>query len=192
MVLIPQECNAFTQKYTGRRVNRIITAVKISVAFHPNNRPPNVQFYETPALWDTGATHSIITDATVQAMGLVPTGQRMVQHGGGQSQHNTHVVNFYLPNQVAIGGVIVTEHPANDGSFGAIIGMDIIMGGDLAITNHKGESWMTFRYPSIEGCDYVADFKKLSQPAVSNKVSRNAKCPCGSNKKYKYCHGQSA
>jgi len=125
----------------------------------------------------------------------------MVQHGGGQSEHNTHIVNFYLPNQVAIGGVIVTEHPANDGAFGAIIGMDIIMGGDFCITNHQGQSWVTFRYPSFGSTDYVADFNqaplnlKVRQPPVIvpghniPKVGRNEMCPCGSGRKYKKCHG---
>ena len=28
------------------------------------------------------------------------------------------------------------------------------------------------------------------QQAVSNKVPRNAPCPCGSSKKYKQCHGR--
>jgi len=27
------------------------------------------------------------------------------------------------------------------------------------------------------------------QPAVSDKIQRNAPCPCGSGKKYKHCHG---
>lgn len=198
-----QECLAFTQKHSGR-VNRIITEVHISVAFDPKNQPANVQFFKTLALWDTGATHSILTDATVKSLSLKPTGKRMVQHGGGLSEHNTHVVNFYLPNHVAIAGVIATEHPENDGSFGAIIGMDIMMGGDMSITNHQGETWFTFRFPSYGAVDYVADFdamKKQKNPsfkpkplitpqsAAIPKVGRNDPCPCGSGRKYKKCHG---
>jgi preprotein translocase subunit SecA len=30
----------------------------------------------------------------------------------------------------------------------------------------------------------------LVEQAVSNKVPRNAPCPCGSGKKYKQCHGR--
>jgi hypothetical protein len=125
---------------------------------------------------------------------LQPTGKRLVHHAGGKGDYNTHVVNFYLPNQVAIGGVLVTECPDNDGSFGAIIGMDIILGGDLSISNHQGKTWVTFRYPSFQAVDYVADFDTFKQrkamPATTTpKVGRNDPCPCGSGKKFKKCHG---
>lgn len=198
------ECRAFTLKHDGI-ANRIITEVHISVAFDPKNQPANVQLFKTLALWDTGATASIITDATAQSLSLQPTGKRMVQHGGGLSEHNTHVLNFYMPNQVAIAGIIATEHPANDGRFGAIIGMDIIMGGDMSLTNHNGETWFTFRWPSYGATDYVAEFdglkqkvnfKSIPKPLVTPaqtaslpKVGRNEMCPCGSRRKYKKCHG---
>jgi hypothetical protein len=182
-----QQCRAFTQKHNGLS-NRIITDVLISVAFDPKNQPPNVQFFKTRALWDTGATHSVITEATAKSLTLTATGKRLVQHAGGKGDFNTHVVNFYLPNQVAIAGVLVSECPDNDGSFGAIIGMDIIMGGDLSISNHQGQTWVTFRYPSLQGVDYVADFNRATK-AVVGKVGRNDPCPCGSGKKYKKCHG---
>jgi hypothetical protein len=187
-----QECRAFTQQHHGFLANRIVTDVKLSVAFDPKNQPPNIEFYDTKALWDTGATHSIITDATAKAMGLVSTGKRLVQHGGGKSEHKTHVVHFFLPNRVAILGVLVTEHPENDGSFGAIIGMDIIRGGDLSITNHGGETCFSFRYPSHSRIDFVQEFDKNKRiiPALGMpKVGRNDPCPCGSGKKYKKCHG---
>lgn len=187
-----QECRAFTLKYPGI-TNKIITEVHISVAFDFSKpKPPNIQFFKTFALWDTGATHSIITDATAKALALTSTGKRMVQHGGGLSEHKTHVVNFYLPNRVAIAGVIATEHPENDGTFGAIIGMDIIAGGDMSITNYNGESWFTFRWPSFGSADYVAEFnakRVLPVAAGMPKVGRNDPCPCGSAKKYKKCHG---
>ena len=32
--------------------------------------------------------------------------------------------------------------------------------------------------------------KPASQQATSQKISRNAACPCGSGKKYKHCHGK--
>jgi hypothetical protein len=197
-----QKCHAFTQKHGGR-VNRILTEVHISLAFSPKNQPADVQLHKTRALWDTGASHSVITESTAKALGLTPTGKRIIQHAGGQGEYNTYVVNFYLPNQVAIGGVLVSECPDNDGSFGAIIGMDIICDGDFSISNHQGQTWVTFRYPSLQATDYVADFERLPKPrpgAVKErpliqpgvaipKVGRNELCPCKSGRKYKKCHG---
>lgn len=117
--------HAFTQKYPGRSL-RIITPVRIAEPFDPNNVPSNPKYIDTQALWDTGATHSVITEASAKALVLVATGKRMVHHAGGEGEYNTHVVNFVLPNQVGVAGILVSECPDVGGQFGAIIGMDII------------------------------------------------------------------
>ena len=180
---------AFTQKYPGI-TNRIITPVHVSAAFDPANPPDNPKFFSTSALWDTGATQSVVTAATAKILGLVETGKSLVHHAGGKGLASTYVVNFLLPNQVGIQGALVSEctDPEHD-QFGAIIGMDIIMTGDLTITNHNGKSWVTFRYPSVGTLDYVAESQKPPLPAVSGKMGRNQPCYCGSGKKYKKCHG---
>jgi hypothetical protein len=186
----PQPYHAFTQKYPGI-TNRIITPVHVAAAYDPANPPPNPKFISVSALWDTGASQSVVTATTAKTLGLVETGKSLVHHAGGKGMASTYVVNFLLPNQVGIQGVLVSEctDPEHN-QFGAIIGMDIIMTGDLTITNHNGSSWVTFRFPSVGSVDYVAESQKLPQQAISDKVSRNAKCPCGSGKKYKYCHGK--
>lgn len=97
----------------------------------------------------------------------------------------THVVNFYLPNKVAIVGVLVTEFPGA-GGFGAIIGMDVITMGDFAITNVAKKTWMSFRIPSTAAVDYVAEHNK----ALYAQVPRNAPCQCRSGETFKRCHGQ--
>lgn len=59
---------------------------------------------------------------------------------------NTYLVNLFLPNNVVVGAVPVSE----GGIAGAdiLIGMDIITMGDFAITNFDGQSGWTFRMPS--------------------------------------------
>jgi hypothetical protein len=190
---IVQECRAFTTRYTGL-VSRIITDVKITAAYDPANPPSNIHFYETKAMWDTGATASVITAGTAKALNLTPTGTRLVHHAGGKGHFNSHVANFFLPNMVAIAGVLVSEcGDPHDGHFGAIIGMDIIGGGDLTITNHKGKTMVSFRYPSYAPVDYVADINSENRRLASHaKVGRNDPCPCGSNIKFKKCHGKIA
>jgi hypothetical protein len=61
-------------------------------------------------------------------------------------------------DHVAIIGVVVSECDDVAGNFGAIIGMDIICRGDFAITNCGGQTWMSYRYPSIRSIDYVEEF----------------------------------
>src|SRR6266568_7953594 len=118
---------AFTQKYPGI-TNRIITPVHIAAAFDPKHPPSNPKWLQVSALWDTGASQSVVTATTAKTLGLVETGKSLVHHAGGQGLASTYVVNFLLPNQVGMPGVLVSEctDPEHN-QFGAIIGMDIIM-----------------------------------------------------------------
>jgi hypothetical protein len=153
---------AFTIKFGGT-TNRIVTPISLTFGFDPKEyqdkeRPAPIQ---KDALWDTGATGSVLTSATVKELGLTPIGVTTVNHAGGTSQSNTYLVNFYLPNRVAIAGVLVSECEDIAGNFGAIIGMDIIARGDLAITNVGGKTCMSFRIPSIAPIDYVEEHNRL-------------------------------
>ena len=174
--------------------DRIVTPVRLCQAFDPQQAPtPPYPLHDTTALWDTGATKSVITDATVAALNLIPIGTTTVNHAGGTSPSNTYLVNFILPNNVGIAGVMVSQCSDIAGQFGAIIGMDIICQGDFSITNVGKETCMSFRIPSIATIDYVKEAsksKRISYLRVPGKVSKNAPCPCGSGKKYKKCCGR--
>lgn len=192
----PQIFHAFTIKHNGTAAS-IVTPVQVCQAFDPTKTPSSpYPFHDTNALWDTGATKSVITDAVALALNLVPVGTTMVGHAGGMSSSNTYLVNFILPNKVGIYGVLVSKCHDTVGNFGAIIGMDIITKGDLSITNVDGKTWMTFRNPSIKSIDYVEEANILranaaiNRNAMGRKVGRNDPCPCGSGKKFKKCHGK--
>lgn len=183
--------HAFTIKHNGR-ADRIITELHVTSAFDPAKPPsPIPTQHKTTALWDTGATKSVVTKATVDALGLVPTGNVVVNHAGGASQASTYMVNFFLPNKVCVAGVLVTECPNIANNAGAIIGMDIISQGDFSITNVSGLTWMTYRIPSIETIDYVNTAMRMKFAGVG----RNEPCPCGKTDsagkriKFKRCCG---
>jgi len=182
---------AFTIKHSGL-VNRIITEVGLTPAFDPKAPPsPLPSLVPTSALWDTGATGTALTPSVVSKLGLIPTGMAIVGHAGGSSPSNTYLVNLYLPNNVAIAGVPVTEC-AETAQFGAIVGMDIICEGDFAVTNVARQTWFSFCVPSIRGIDYVQELNKV----VFAGVGRNEPCPCGQRDaqgkrvKFKRCHGR--
>jgi uncharacterized protein YchJ len=183
---------AFTKKHDGI-TNRIITDVQLTQAFDPNNPPtPPPALVATTALWDTGATNSVITPSVAADLGVVPTGTIMVNSAHGSKPCNTYLVNLHLPNQVTITGVLVSECE-DTAHFGAIIGMDIIAAGDFSVTNVNNKTWVSFRIPSIASIDYVAEAQRLNsqllKKIVTPRVGRNDPCPCGSKKKYKKCHG---
>jgi len=183
---------AFTLKADGL-ANRLIIQIRVCKAFDPNIQPFSNHPYEAVnALWDTGASRSVITKTTAEKLSLVPVGLADVQHADGTSKHPTHLVNFVLPNNVTVFGLLVTESPNVVGGFGAIIGMDIIARGDSCITNYGGKTWLTFRTPSLLGVDYVNEHNR----ALKSAVPPNAPCPCGATDaggkpiKFKKCHGK--
>lgn len=184
-MVAPFQFQALTFKASGQ-ADRIITDVGVSLTFDPKSPPdPLPTQHSTKALWDTGASKSVLSSSFVKTLGLAPVGTSQVHHGDGSSTRNTYLVNFYLPNTVCIFGVLATEFPASHNDFNVLIGMDVICFGDFAITNVSGKTMMSFRTPSCETIDYVVEANKITYAGVG----RNAPCPCGSGNKFKKCHG---
>ncbi|MCK4676717.1 MAG: SEC-C domain-containing protein [Bacteroidales bacterium] len=102
---------------------------------------------------------------------------------------DTYFVSFILPNKVRVNGVRVAEVPQLTGNVDMLIGMDIITLGDFSVTNVGGKTVFSFRTPSVKMIDYVAEINRTKPAKSEKKVGRNEPCPCGSGKKYKYCHG---
>ena len=175
---------ALTVKSNGR-ADRIITEIRVAHGFDPAAPPsPLPQQIKTNALWDTGATKSVISQQLAKDLGLTAVGAENVIHASGTSISPTYIVNFLLPGDVGIAGIVVTEFPST-GGFGAIIGMDVITLGDFVITNHNGLTCMSFRIPSQGQVDYVQEHSRQTFAGIG----RNDPCPCGSGKKYRKCHG---
>lgn len=173
--------------------SRILTDIAVMLPFDPAN-PPNPPLVTVPAkaLWDTGATNSVISKAIVQRLALKPVGVTQVQHAGGASQSPRYIVNLLLPDQVVVTGVLVTElQGTQPPDFDVIVGMDVITVGDFSITNVGGKTCMSYRIPSMGRIDYVEAWRKLQYAGVS----RNDSCPCGARAngkpvKFKHCHGK--
>jgi len=179
--------SAFTLKAEGRARN-IISPISVSwpkanYSFAVSDSP-----FNTKALWDTGATSSVITKGTAFALGLKPITQTKVGQANGHYTANVYMVDIHLPNRITINNVKVTECADTGGDFGVIIGMDIITLGDFSITNVGGKSVVSYRFPSIQEIDYVVEHQKNS--LKNGSISLNQKCPCGSGKSYKNCHGK--
>lgn len=167
-------------------VNRITTPISVCDGYDPKAPPdPLPQIAVTDALWDTGATGSVITPRVVKELGLVASGKTFSNHGGGRTEQDTYVVNIMLPNGVRFPGVQVAELDKVLDNFGMIIGMDIIGCGDFSITNYNGKTCFSFRVPSQGTVDFVKDFNSKLRGAVRP----NDPCPCGSANKFKKCHG---
>jgi gag-polyprotein putative aspartyl protease len=113
------------------------------------------------AIWDTGATISVISQAVIDSCGLVATGMAQVHGVHGAKPTETYLVNIELPDKVVFTALRVTKGEIRDADI--LIGMDIINQGDFSVTNCQGHSQFSYRTPSMEHIDYVALTKALRQ-----------------------------
>jgi hypothetical protein len=140
--------SAFTIKSNGGLLRVLISDIDVHI-------PGKLEHYSIKAIWDTGATGSAISKHVAQQLGLIPSGIAEVNTAGGTVNQSTYTIDIGLPNKVLIQGIVATEIDALTGGCDALIGMDVINLGDLSITNHKGITCMSFRFPSSHEIDYV-------------------------------------
>ena len=185
---------AFTTSYTGK-VNVLQNKVHITKAFNPSSipqpiNPQELAAKEYTAIWDTGATNTIITQKVVNDLGLKPIGMTQLSTANDKKDAPVYLVAIFLPNFIYIPELMVAEATVTSDAE-ILIGMDIIGMGDFAVTNKDGKTVFSFRMPSVECIDFakqVENQKAAKKPV--EKVGRNDPCPCGSGKKYKKCCGK--
>lgn len=109
MGLIIPKPQSFTVHYDGRA--RVLgTFLDVFEAFDPDESSiqPNGKTYQ--AIWDTGASGSVITKRVVQDLGLKPIGKIQSKGVHGEAKIvNAYLVNLRLPNTVGIVGLKVGE-----------------------------------------------------------------------------------
>lgn len=107
------------------------------------------------ALWDTGATTSMVATDVAEHLGLKDSASASIQTPTGISDIPTCYADIELPNGVTIDSVRMVKAPIQDQGIGLIIGMDIISQGDFAISNRNNMTQFTFRMPSVADADYT-------------------------------------
>jgi len=141
---------AFTTR-NEHLTNELVTPCHVGPAH--SNLVRLSDYVEFKALWDTGATASVISTEVVKELNLSPISQCKAYHAQGASIVNVYLVDIVLPNKVVISGVRVTEGRLN--GFGVLIGMDIINLGDFALTHRDGKTVFSFQVPSTHEYDFV-------------------------------------
>jgi predicted aspartyl protease len=144
--------HAFTLTAPGL-LRAIVTEARISFAFDPVHPPnPTPPLHSFQAVWDTGATGSVISQRVVDVCRLKPVGMSQVSTAAGIYLCEVYIINIFLPNQVGFPNVTVTK--ANIKTTDVLIGMDLINKGDFALTHQHGNTVFSFRYPSLITVDF--------------------------------------
>lgn len=155
------QSHSFTTTASGGLLRVLKNQCGISQAVDPSGGgqlPPVVQF---DAIWDTGATNSVITQAVVDACGLAPISMAQTHGVHGSELAEVYLVNIYLPNRVAFASITVTKGNLHEAQI--LIGMDLISQGDFAVTNHGGLTKFSFRVPSMRHIDFVEEHRAREQ-----------------------------
>ena len=138
-----------TRSYKGV-FNCIITPVEITNTENGNT-------IRTLAIWDTGATGSVVTKKLASDLGLVAVSKGFANTAGGVVETG----NYYVKITLIGSGSFTVKRRVTDcqrlsatDDVGMLIGMDIITLGDFAITNLNGQTVMSFRIPSMGRIDF--------------------------------------
>lgn len=160
---------AFTVKFKGK-VSVLYCDVSISAASLTVAKPTRQDYR---AIWDTGATNTVITKKVANDLGLKPIGRTQVKTASGTADCDVYLTDVILPNNIVMQNVRVTEGILAD--FDVLIGMDIIRMGDFAVTNNPDDdkTVVSYRIPSSG----VVDFVNIEQSKrhTKNKKSQRKK-----------------
>ena len=114
----------------------------------------NSESVDIYALIDTGATATCISKSLAKKLKLKVVGQGMMNTASGMQKTNQYLIDLQMQNNISFENIRAVEFIGNN-KFDILIGMDILMLGDLAITNAKQQTVTSFRIPpDIAHIDY--------------------------------------
>ncbi|MCQ2350657.1 MAG: retroviral-like aspartic protease family protein [Paludibacteraceae bacterium] len=136
-------------KYFDCRTDAIVTNAEVfsPVDLYDTTDKP-LRFNTFNALWDTGATQSLISSRVVKALKLKPIDEVVVSGIDGAENHSVYLVHLGIPEGYVVPELEVIGQDGID--YDVVIGMDIMSCCDIAFSNKDGVSVFSFRLPSKE------------------------------------------
>jgi predicted aspartyl protease len=111
---------------------------------------------EYVAVWDTGASLSLIRPEVVRELELVPVRQVYISGiTGRETCSSVYAVHVRVSKDIYIPNIEVVEGKPTGCDM--LIGMNIINLGDFAVSNFKGSTMFSFRIPSMEKIDFTRE-----------------------------------
>ncbi len=123
------------------------SASEISTPLFVRKHGDSALEYPAKAVWDTGATSSMISAALARKLTLAPTGTIQIAGVHGVQNARCYSVDIVFGNKFMIPSVKVSE--ASDfGGFDMLVGMDIISKGKMVIDGTDGKLKVCFQFPA--------------------------------------------
>lgn len=96
------------------------------------------------AVWDTGATSSVIAESVVRRLGLKPIDTGALFTATGQAEVPVYLLDVHLAGNLTIRNLRVFGSPMENRDVEFLVGMDIISKGKLVIDNAGGKTTVTY------------------------------------------------
>lgn len=113
------------------------------------------------ALWDTGATGSVISPNIVAVLGLTPVSHILSKSIHGIKWSPQYNVNILLPSGMVAKKVLAIE--GDPIGCDMLIGMDIISKGDFVYSYNDGATQFGFRAPSELTKEKLKEILQISE-----------------------------
>jgi predicted aspartyl protease len=101
---------------------------------------------DLPAIIDTGATYTCISNRVIQSLKLNPVGSRISRTASGEIQALRYIITLKLPQNIIFPNLAVYSFIGYK-DLDVLVGMDIITAGDFAVTEDNGNTVVSYRTP---------------------------------------------
>ncbi|MCL1931167.1 MAG: retropepsin-like domain-containing protein [Treponema sp.] len=134
--------NAFAKKYPALALD-LNTDIEVFPVSSLNHQGTTVY-----AIWDTGASQTVITHRLMSHLNLIPIETKLVHGINSKQMVDVVAISLKLPNGLLIPDirVFVCDIPS---PIDLLIGMDIIQLGDFHISNTGGRTLFSFVVPPL-------------------------------------------
>ena len=163
----PSTFFAFSNRKEGI-VPAVHTSVGVSIAFEMTDADfaSNEGILWVNALWDTGAMSSCISKRCAALLRLEIINITHMATASHVVEAPVYMAHIFLPNFPVFAYQEILEFQDTSDNCDIIIGMDIITQGDFAITNLGGNTFFSFRMPSIQTIDFEGDLRRMLEEKV--------------------------
>jgi len=175
----PKIFTALTHRAYGGLLRELITPVKIRIP--QIFKGLNHDYIETKALWDTGATNTVISYRLAKDLGIPPIGKAKSIGVHGEEIVDKFMIDMLLMERVNFTSWEVTSGELSSKQADMLIGMDVIALGDFCITQERNAQGIpctifSFRLPSAEiPIDFykeINDQNKVQAEKARNRARR--------------------
>jgi len=149
--MIDTQYFAFDAEY-----KKLVREITTPVSLFSSHASAKGKCVKTNAVWDTGATHSVLSPKIVKELGLLPIDSCIVRGINHDQISDIVIASISLTDDLFLTGrrFSVNDIPGSD----VLLGMDIITMGDFVINNADGKTLFSFVIPPFK--DKISFSKK--------------------------------